>query len=237
MYFIGISLVGLFFLSVLVFSVPPYKVNLYWQKPLIFSIFGLICFLGIIAGVFPSKCLKIIRFQKETHNDSFNNAKKEYVEERIIKFKGHHPDCGSFSGHVFRLAGKTYCSGCTGLVIGAIISLFGTFLYLIGGLPHGENGTIIFWLGFAGVFIGLLQHNLFKTRRNFLHLFLNVIFVLGAFMLLIGIEDITSNLLIELYFFILILNWILTRIVLSQREHKNICGVCGLDSCSFFDSS
>jgi len=211
LYFMSVSLIGLFFLPVMVFWAPP-SASFPWQKYLIFSIFGLICLLGIIAGVFPSKCLKTRK--KETWDNIVD-----------IEFKGHHPTCGNFSGHVFQLAGRTYCAGCSGLVIGAILSILGTILYLTNKLAY-ENGTIIFWLGFTGALLGLIKNRLFKRRLNFLDLSMNVIFVLGAFILLLGTEKINGSLLIEVYILILILNWIITRTLSSQKEHKRICKHC-----------
>lgn len=213
----SISLIGLFFLPVLVFWARP-STSFPGQKYLIFSIFGLICLLGIVAGLFPSKCLKAR--EKETRDNIMD-----------IEFKGHHPTCGNFSEHVFQLAGGTYCAGCSGLVIGAILSILGTILYLTNKLPY-ENGTIIFWLGFTGALLGLIKNKLFKRRLNLLNLSMNVIFVLGAFMLLLGTEKINGSLLIEVYILILTLNWIITRTLSSQKEHKGICKLCNLKKCN-----
>lgn len=212
-YFMGVSLIGLLFLPGMVFWAPV-SVNSHWQRYLIFSIFGLVCFLGVLVGVFPSK------FQKKSKSQNKSG----------VKFRGHHPDCGNFSGHVIQLADKTYCSGCTGLIIGAIVAISGTLLYLTRGLPS-ENGSMVFWAGFTGVLIGLVYNGLSRGRLGFLNLFVNVIFVLGAFMLLFSIEKINGNLLSELYLLILIPNWIITRILSSQREHDRICGSCDLKKC------
>ncbi|MBM4241317.1 MAG: restriction endonuclease [Euryarchaeota archaeon] len=232
-YFIGVSIVGLFFLVLMVFSVPPSKVTILASKTFIFSIFILICFLGIMAGIFPSKCFRIIQSEKNVQNDGYNKRKEDMDGEKPIKLRGHHPDCGNFSEHVFQLRGKTYCAGCTGLVIGAIISILGAFMYMIDASFLGENG-IIFWLGFIGVLSGLFQGLWLNLRWNLLHLFFNLFFVLGAFLLLVGIDKITGNLFIEFYFLGLTVFWILTRIVLSQRKHEKICASCGFESCSFF---
>lgn len=208
-YFISVSLIGLFFLPIMVFKIPDNSTS-HWPHYLIFSFFGLICFLGMLVGIFPSK------FQKK--------------DSSIMEFKGHHPDCGNFSGHVIQLVGKTYCAGCTGLIIGAIISLLGILSYLLGRLPC-ENKIIIFWLGFTGTLTSLLYNSLSKWRTNFLNLFLNAFFVLEAFMLLLGVEEINNSLLTELYLLILIPIWIITRILSSQRTHNRICQNCDLKKC------
>jgi len=233
-YFISVSLIGLFLLAALTFGIPTLEVNFSWRKPVIGSIFGLICFLGIMAAVYPPKCSRMLHFQRKSEGRSHYDAEQGSMGKRITTFEGHHPICGNFSAHVIQLGGKKHCAGCTGLVIGAMISLSGISMYFFTGVFLKEMATLFFWLGFAGVSLGLLQYNLF-TQRSLIHLFLNVIFVLGTFFLLIGIEEITSNMVLEVYFVTLTLYWILTRILVSQREHRKICVACGLESCRFFE--
>jgi len=233
-YLISVSFIGLFLLAALTFGTPTSKVNFPWQKAAIGSIFGIISLTGIIAGVYPSKCSRLLHFRTSIQSRRHYDLDQRNMGERVITFEGHHPSCGKFSTHVFQLGGKNYCAGCTGLVIGAVISLLGTAFYFSTGLCLREMAMLIFWLGFVGVALGLLQYNLFNTNRSFIHLSLNVIFVLGAFLLFIGIEETANNLVLEAYFVILTLYWILTRILLSQQEHRKICSVCGSDSCSFF---
>jgi len=236
LYFISISLIGLFLLAALTFGIPTSKVNPSWRKPVIGSTFGMICLLGIISGLYPSKCSQMLHFRKKIQDRQRYDAERGSVGEgALLTFEGHHPNCGNFSAHVFRLGDKKYCAGCVGLVAGAAISLLGAFLYFFTGLFLGEVATAFFWLGFWGVALGLLQYNLFNTSRSSVHLSLNVTFVLGAFLLLIGIEEVTRNLILEVYFVTLTLYWILTRILLSQQEHRKICSACGLKSCSFFE--
>lgn len=160
---------------------------------------------------------------------------QERLKEGTVTFEGHHPSCGKFAAHVLRLGDKKHCAGCTGLVVGATISLLGTLIYLSLGVFPEETAVLVFWLGFAGVALGLLQYNVFNIGGSLVHMFLNVAFVTGAFLLLIGIEEITSNPLLEVYFVALTLYWILTRILLSQQEHRKICAACGLESCGFLE--
>jgi len=235
LYFISVSLVGLFLLAPLTFSVPTLKLCFSWQKPVVALIFGLICLLGIIAGVYPSKCSQMLHFQKNFHSMNTHNAERVSVGEGAITFEGHHPNCGNFSAHVFQFGGKMHCAGCTGLVMGAIVSLCGTLVLFFAESLFREIGIVLFWLGFLGVALGLLQYNLFHLCRSSIHLFLNVIFVLGAFLLLVGIEELASNLVLDVYLLTLTLYWILTRMLLSQLEHRKICVACGLESCRFLE--
>lgn len=158
--------------------------------------------------------------------------KQTNTKETTIMFKGHHPTCGNFSSHLLQFGSKIYCAGCTGLVVGAIISLVVSLLYFFTGLGVGEAGMLIFWLGFIGVACGLLQYNLF-TNRGVVHFFLNTIFVLGAFLLLVGVNEVNGNFVLDSYLLTLIVYWIIARIMLSQLEHKKICATCSLKSCSY----
>jgi hypothetical protein len=177
----------------------------------------MICILGIIAGVTPRRCLKI-------HKK--NQIVTASVNESMI-FLGHHPTCGNFSSHVIKFGNKIFCGGCSGLVTGAIISVFGTILYLSGGITIRNCGPVLFWTGFFSVFIGLLQHRLSFNNRP-LHFFLNLMFVLGTFFLLLGVEMQNSGFFLELYLLMLSIYWIITRITLSKIEHDKICLSCSL---------
>jgi hypothetical protein len=157
------------------------------------------------------------------------------VRREDLIFEGHHPSCKDFSAHVFRLGDKKYCAGCTGLVAGAVISLLGTLVFFSTEIVLGDMSALVFWLGFVGVVLGLLQHPLSRKRGAGVHLLLNVAFVFGAFLLLIGIDGITGNMSLESYFLVLVLYWILTRTILSQQEHRRICRACGLESCLYLE--
>lgn len=228
--YIGSSLFGLCLLAILTFSIPVDMINFPWRKQLTGSIFAAICLLGITAAISPSRCSRILHFRGRNRNSHRRERTNSGVT--TIKFEGHHPPCGNFSSHVLQLGGKTYCAGCTGLATGAVMSLLGSLLYFA-GFHVGELSIPVFWVGFVGVTCGLLQYHIFDVNRGAVHYFLNVLFVLGAFLLLIGVNEIDSNFVLDLYLLTLIVYWIITRILLSQLEHKKICVTCGLESCSF----
>lgn len=243
LYFITVSLTGLVLLAVLVFISSPSNATIPWQKTFVYLIFILICFLGIMAGIFPSKCLKMIRSQKTVQSNGLNQEEIEEIGDKARtgntgvksrEIEGHHPDCGNFSAHVFKLGDKTYCAGCTGLILGAMISIFSAVIYVLEGWFLGKNGIFIFWLGFMGVSVGLFYSSLFNIRWSFTRFFSNMFFVLGAFFILVGIETINGSLFIELYFLALVFILILTRILLSERKHEIICTSCSIEACSFY---
>lgn len=194
-------------------------------------VFSFVCILGILAGIFPSKCSGMFHFRI---------AKKErFVQESVElskeapEFRGHHPDCGSFGGHILQLGGMIFCAGCLGLILGAVLSLFGTALYFFLRLSFEPHYILVFWAGFVGVSCGLLQYHLFNWGRNIVHLTVNTIFVLGVFLLLVGVDAITQNTNVDLYLIALSIFWLYTRVLLSQRDHKRICTACGVKECEF----
>lgn len=224
--YLSVSLSGLFLLALLTLNPPTWIVNTPFHKQVIGSIFVVICLLGIILGVSPS------RLSRNTHI----RRQKKYEEARQANSKttfiGHHPVCGNFSSHVLKIWGKTRCAGCTGLITGAIISLVGSLIYFFLDFHVGEAATLVFWLGFGCVVCGLLQYHVFMKQSLF-HFLVNVVFVIGAFLLLVGVNEGTGSPVLEAYLFTLIIFWIITRITLSQREHEKVCAACGLKSCAY----
>ena len=224
--YLSVALSGLFFLAWLTFHSPMLIVKIPFHKQVIGSIFAAICLLGILLGVSPSRLSRQTHIRSQKKNDEAGQA-----NSRVI-FMGHHPVCGNFSSHVLKLWGKTCCAGCTGLITGAMISLLGTFTYFFLDFHVGEAVTLVFWLGFGCVVCGLLQYHVVIKRSSF-HFLVNVVFVLGAFLLLVGVSEVTGSLILEAYLFTLIIYWIITRIILSQREHEKICATCNLKSCAY----
>jgi len=229
-YYLGVSLLGLGLVSILTYESPVAVVSSPLQRQLTGLIFGAICLLGILAGLSPSRCSRILHFKKPPTKSS-GETQQINKEESRLTLRGHHPSCGMFSSHVLRLGRKVYCAGCMGLITGAFAATVGDFLYFFAGLDARGASTLIFWLGFAGVACGLLQYNLVMDRSN-VHFVLNVTFVLGAFFLLVGVNEASGSLVLNLYLLTLIIFWIITRIALSQAEHRKMCSGCNLKPCS-----
>jgi hypothetical protein len=229
-FYLGISLAGLILLVVITYVLPASENNFTWQTQLTSLIFAAICLFGTVAALFPSRCSRITHFRK----NMIAGGSKEKIRgsgDKTITFEGHHPVCGNFSSHVISFNGKSYCAGCTGLAAGAVLSLVGSFLYFFAGLGLGEMSVAFFWLGFFGAACGLLQYKL-PTGSSYMHFFFNVAFVLGAFLLLAGVDAAKGSLMVNAYLLALIVYWINARIVLSQTEHRKICQNCKAESCS-----
>jgi hypothetical protein len=208
----SVSIFGLFIVLTLAVNPPTIYENFFWRKPLIGSIFGLICILGILAALFPKQCSRTSHFQKMDMNTTSHR----------IHSASHHPDCEKFSAHVIRVSNRTLCAACTGLLLGAIIALVGTVFYFFDGW-HVEGVSFPAVLtGAVGIVLGFLQ----LKFRGFIRLTLNMFFVLGAFLILVGIDELTESLFVDFFLAALIVFWILTRIQLSQWDHWRICSNC-----------
>ena len=212
MFNVGVSVFGLFIVLMLAFNPPISHESLFWQKPLVGFVFSLICILGIFAALFPKQCSQTFHFQRESTG----------LVSRRINVASHHPNCEEFSAHVIRISSHTLCAACTGLLLGAIMALVGTVLYFFSGWHIEETGFPIVLIGITATILGFLQLKL----RGFARLTLNVFFVLGAFLILVGIDELTESLLIDIFLEAFIVFWILTRIQLSQWDHWRICSRC-----------
>ncbi len=223
-----ISLLLIIILAALTLTTQPG--NTQNQKGNISAAFGAICILGIVAGISPSRCNRLfmhIQTNRPTHIERGDTAQSKHK----ISYAGHHPICGNFSSHVIQIGGRIYCAGCAGLVVGALIALAGTTLYFFSQNPSVQLVALSFWAGLAGVTLGLLQYELFVNKAS-LHFLLNIIFVVGALLLLIGVTEMNGNLSLSIYFLLVILFLINARSTLSRLEHEKICAICKAEGCS-----
>ncbi len=223
-----ISFMGLFILLGL-YLLAPEPVTKYWfQKPLIFTIFLAICILGGLATVYPSSCKGVLEFRKE---DFFKKDFSTKVDSHPIIFQGHHPDCGHFESHTFHIHGKKYCPGCSGLLVGVLLAVGFVFIYYYKGMPL-LYGNFSFWIGWIMVFVSLLFLTLLLmgARSKFTA---NLFLVVGSALLLIGLNTVEGNILVECYFLLLIVFFILARITTSKNNHERICRSCQKKECIY----
>ena len=194
---------------------------------LVGSIFIIICLLGAIVGVRPSSFSRT-GFQ-QTSQMALDDSQERETHKQGPPLQGHHHSCDQFSDHVLNIGTKVYCAGCTGLTTGAVIAIYGAMLYFFGGIPL-VNEFLVFWVGF----VGILQHQLYRAlaiRNGFIRFTLNVVFVLGAFFLLVGANQIAGSLAVDIYILCVILLWIFNRIMKSSSEHERTCTYCDIESC------
>jgi len=229
-YLVTISLFGLFLAGIIAFYPPVVGDSFPWRKPIVGSIFGSICILGILAVFFPKKCSGVFDFRKDEKSSRsyLNHFASHGTSSRV---KGHHPDCGSFSAHVFRMGNRTFCIACTGLLLGGLSALAGTILYFFVNWRVEQGSSLLVWVGILGVSFGLFQ---FKFR-GIVRLFLNTFFAFGVFLILIGVDELVRSVTVDLFLIAITLFWLFTRISLSQWDHERICYACRVSTCEFAD--
>ncbi len=226
-YLVVVSLLGLFLACMLTIYPPNVRESLAWRKPLIGAIFALICILGILAIFFPKRCSNVLDFGRR--NPSRPDLSTYAFHGTLSTLQGHHPNCGSFTAHVFQIGDKTFCAACSGLLLGGLSAFVGTFLYFFSNWRFEPHSFLMVWLGVLGLGFGLFQ---FKFK-SFVRLSLNVFFVLGAVLVLIGVDSLIHSVAADLFLVALILFWLFTRTSLSQWDHQRLCRDCKVATCEF----
>ncbi len=229
--FYAISLLCLSILASLVLTLR--SVDIQAQKETIGAAFGAICILGIAAGLSPSRCNRLLAraLHVQPKESEREEREKTLQGRRGLSSFGHHPNCGSFSSHVIRIRCRVYCAGCVGLVVGSSVALVGTCCYLVLQSLSPQVVPVFFWFGLGSVTLGLLQYELSMNKAS-LHLLLNVIFVVGAFLLLVGVSEMNGSLSVGIYFLLVVLFLINVRTTLSRLEHERKCIACKRQECS-----
>jgi len=232
-----VSFFGLL-LSVLLALYPPVsQENFVWRKPVVGLTFGAVCIFGILGVFFPNKCSKFFDVEEREKRQKtlfgFTHRNKSTSNMVSLTLRGHHPMCGRFSAHVFCLGDRFLCATCSGLFLGAIVVLGGVALFFFGNWQIEQNAFLAVLVGVVGVALGLLQSPLPILQHGAIRLFSSAYFVVGTFLILVGIEELTRNASVDLFLVILSVFWLATRIQLSQWDHERICSKCTSDSCSF----
>jgi hypothetical protein len=216
-------LIPLISLALLVGLTYGYKTqSIPFQKEITTIVFVVICILGAFAGIYPRKMSKIFKHgEGGTRNDAGDG------------YSGHHPDCGHFSTHTLTIRSHRLCAGCTGLVIGAVLSVgFTLFIFPVKTTPFVE---VIFWIGIALIIVGILQHTL-DLGNSIIHAGLNAALVLGVSMARFAAESLNPGVIVAVYSIALTLYLVIARIELSKNDHRLICGGCN-ESCERFYAS
>ncbi|MFW9967798.1 MAG: hypothetical protein ACFFEA_11655 [Candidatus Thorarchaeota archaeon] len=229
--FQAISLLGLGLVPLMVLRAMMAPSVIESESQIVGFSFIAICIFGAIAGIRPSVCLISSALSWKQHDQ---NVKQEsrFPEKEAIR-RGHHYTCGEFSTHVLKIGERVFCAGCTGLATGAAIAIIGSFFYFILGVPL-VIAELVFWMGFAGVAVGIVQHNIYRLLRNesgFFRFMVNIVFVNGAFLLLVAADELASSIAVNSYILLIVLFWINTRIAMSKSEHQRICTQCGGKLC------
>ena len=235
LFMVSVSFFGLILAAFFAIHPPISQEDFVWRKLVVGSTFGSVCMLGILAVFFPNLCSRFVGVGKREKQNSFHGSKRSVSisHNTAPGLRGHHPLCRRFSSHVFRINGGMFCATCSGLFLGALIVLAGIGAYFFKDWHVGQNAFLAVLIGVAGVFLGLLQSPLHIFQSSVIRLFSGIFFVVGTFLILVGIEELTHNTSVDLFFVALSVFWLMTRISLSQWNHQRICSKCTLTSCSF----
>lgn len=218
---LGVSAFGLLTTLMLTLLPPTPIENLPWRKPLIGIMFIVICISGGVASLFPRKCSEQFDLQRDERSRTSNRNKND----TNLTVKGHHPNCREFSAHVIQAKGHTLCAACTGLLLGALIAVVGAVLYFFLGWELQLPTYLIVQMGMISVVVGFFQLKFKGAIRSTL----NALFVVGAYFVLAGMDMLSRNVFLDIYLIGLVLLWIWTRILLSERDHTRTCQNCKLD--------
>jgi hypothetical protein len=189
-------------------------------SPMLGALFGLLCILGIFAVLRPAPCNRILRSGK-----AGNGEASEVETGTAIKIRGHHPDCESYTNHVFVRGDRMYCAGCMGLLTGAVLALLGAAVFFSGWLEMPGEGLPTLFIGGSLVAIGLVIFTIGSENRK-LRFAINAAFPQGAFLVLASIQQRTQSLGSGLFVMLIILFWVITRVMLARWDHVRICGSC-----------
>jgi hypothetical protein len=230
LFLIGISFFGLFIILAIATNPPLVEKNYWFRKEVISSIFGLMCTFGILATLFPRRCSGLFQMEQKKDIDSKNSIYLKSVPLSCVgKFAvfGHHPNCQNFKTHVIKFYGRIFCAGCTGLFLGGFLSLIATFAYALNLLQVGKECILTVYLGVLGVGFGVLQPA-FLDLKGYYRLISNSYFVLGAYLIFVGIDSIVQSITIDSFLILLIVFWIITRISISRWSHMKVCNSCDI---------
>jgi hypothetical protein len=215
-FLIIVSIVGFALVTVLVLQPSLERFQFSVRQGLVGGLYSVICVLGVAAVFYPVKCKGL--FQKQ------NPFSQAGAVSGSVGISGHHPACQKFSGNRIRVNGRDLCAACSGLLVGAVTALVGCALQFFMGLPLVSAGVWVLVLGEVCMVLGLAQIKFAGYGK----VFVNVVFVIGSFMALAGVDVLGESLLVDIYVLGLIVFLLWLRILLSERNNRRICHACGL---------
>jgi hypothetical protein len=221
---IAVSIFEFFLSTFFVFYPLTQESGFAYRKLVAGTAFTILCVSGIFASLFPSSCSAIPKFKKH------NKQEKSDATLHKTTSQAHHPPCNNYSAHILIIGKTKLCATCSGLMVGATFALFGTGLYFFGNYSL-RDPFLLFPLGAAGVALGLTQSALPKYSNGIVRFIASILFVVGTFLMLVGLDNAAKNISIDLFFVAISLLWILTKIALSERDHQRTCSNCTAESC------
>jgi len=183
----------------------------------VWGLFSTISLLGALATLFPHVCGRL-----DHQLEEFETVRASAILGLSV-VHGHHPLCAEFQGHEFKFKGKSFCAGCTGILIGVCTALVITTLHFIFDIPFVAATA---YIGLGCVVVGLLFIPFKKKDIPLQHSAFHLALVVGFSLVLVGVDGLGSFE-FDLVAIGLCIFWMYTRIQLSRWDHDRICGVCG----------
>ncbi len=188
------------------------------DKLIVVGVFFISCIFGISIAIYPNWWRK----NKQKTNQKINLKKPK--TSRL--YKGHHPDCNIFKNHIILIKNKPRCTGCLGLIIGAISSFLLITIYLISPIKISKTYFFIFITIGIIVLFSIYIEILFLKRNTSIHIILNSLLIISFLTITIGVFEITKNLIYSISTILLCFLWLNTRIIFSKQKHKRTCQSC-----------
>lgn len=180
--------------------------------------FSLICFFGILAALFPTSCAGVVGHKELASEKKLPNPHTKNVS-------GHHPSCEGYASHVLNIRANRFCATCSGLLFGALLAVIGCTVYFFFDVSFGHPFFMVL-LGDFGVLIGIIYHLVPKLQCSLIRFVASSFFVLGAFLILVGVDSAANSIYLDLFVLASSVFWIITKIALSSREHQQTCAQC-----------
>ena len=192
-------------------------INIDFYRIYLAIIFIIICIIGFSISVYPRCYYKIIKNNKNKNTSKINN--------KIRKREGHHPKCNKFQNHVIKIKNKKYCTGCLGLGIGSIISIFLTISYIF---TYNTDYLIIFQYSFfIGLLIILLSYfESFINKIPIIHILSNIFLIIGFMLIIISTFENSGYIIYGLIAILASFLFLETRVQISILKHIDICTKC-----------
>ena len=221
-----LSIIGasLIIFLVLFFPINDIKVE-FFDKLVVGGLFIISCIFGISLAFKPNWTTTCL-------DQDIHKIDTKHVREKAKSRIGHHPLCGQFDSHRIQINNEIQCAGCTGLAIGAGISIIITIIYLV--FPIQIPKFIFFYFILLGLFFIIFNFTQIVSFQNNAkaHLFSNVLLVIGFFLIVVGLFQSTGKIFFGILGIMTSILWVDTRIILSKWNHDRICELCK-DKCSY----
>ena len=226
-FYLILSIISAIMILILVITTPgnDMKIDIL-DKLFICILFMGSCILGISLAFKPN-WINVCTDQKIHANNS------QHTKSTPRTRQGHHPVCNKFRSHTIQINGMIHCAGCTGLACGASISILLMCLYFV--MP--KRIPTFFFFSFIVIGLILIFSNfvqiIFHHKNAKLHLFSNILLVIGFFLIVSGMFQLTGRTIFGILGIMISFLWLDTRILLSKLQHTRLCKDCS-NTCKIY---